>query len=151
MMPSTRRARALVLVAIALLFGSACTPEQVTTFAAQNGVELAPGQAEVISKALAAPPLPCRNGVCPSGGQWASLRRCEGGSGNPYLAVNPSGKYRGAYQMDRNFWRAYGGDPAYLSPPRWEQAPPAMQDRVAFAGYRARGSAPWPVCGRFLR
>lgn len=97
--------------------------------------------------------LPCHEGVCPSAADWAALRKCEGTGpwGSPYLAVNRSGKYRNGYQMDASFWRAYGGDPAYLNPPRWEQAPPSMQDRVAFAGYRARGASPWPQCGRHLR
>lgn len=147
--------------------GVQITPEQATAVAeahtakygpADPTVEVTPEMAKAIAWTAAvhqaqqaeAAALPCRNGRCPSAAQWASLRRCEGGAGNPYLAVNRSGKYRGAYQMDRNFWRSYGGDPAYLNPPSWEKAPPAMQDRVAFAGYRARGSNPWPQCGRFL-
>lgn len=80
--------------------------------------------------------------------QWAALRNCE--SGGNYQAVSRSGKYRGAYQADRSFWLTYGGDPSYARPARWEMAPTAMQDAVAFAGYRARGARPWPVCGRFL-
>lgn len=68
----------------------------------------------------------------------------------PYNAVSKSGKYRGKYQMDRDFWLTYGGDPAYAGTPddrmtwRWEQASPEDQDRVALNGYAARGLDPWP-------
>lgn len=74
----------------------------------------------------------------------ACIRRYES-SGN-YRAVNPTGKYRNAYQMDTDFWLTYGGDPAYAG--RHEQAPPWMQDQVATRGYRARGLQPWPTPSR---
>lgn len=145
------------------------TAEQATAVAeahtAKHGptdpaIEVTPEMAKAIAWTAAvhqaeqqAAALPCHTarGVtkCPTAAQWAKLRFCEGG-GN-YRVVSASGKYRGTYQMDRNFWRSYGGDPAYLNPPRWEQAPPEMQDRVAYTGYRERGSNPWPVCGRNLR
>ena len=132
-------------------------PEVILAVAQTNPMAITPELAKAIAwtamvvEQQRAAALPCRNSVCPTAAQWAKLRTCEGGHGNPYLAVNHSGKYRGAYQMDRSFWLSYGGDPDYSSPPRWEHAPPAMQDRVAFAGYRERGSNPWPYCGRHLR
>ena len=71
-------------------------------------------------------------------------------SGGNYGAVNPSGKYRGAYQADTNFFRSY-------APPEWqhlagvhETAPPAVQDAMALAGYRARGNGPWNgICSEY--
>jgi len=59
-----------------------------------------------------------------------------------YTAVSPSGQYRGAYQMDDNFWRYYGGDEDLTG--RHEQASRAQQDAVATRGLRDRGLAPWP-------
>ena len=58
----------------------------------------------------------------------AKIAACES-SGNP-AAVSPTGQYRGKYQFSRQTWREYGGtrDPAAL--------------------YAARGTQPWPVCGR---
>lgn len=142
------------------------TAEQATAVAeahtAKHGptdptIEVTPEMAKAIAwtaavhqaEQQAAAALPCHKGHCPTAAQWAKLRFCEGG-GN-YRVVSKSRTYRGTYQMNADFWRSYGGDPAYLNPPRWEQAPPEMQDRVAYAGYRARGSNPWPVCGRNLR
>jgi peptidoglycan hydrolase-like protein with peptidoglycan-binding domain len=68
------------------------------------------------------------------------IAMCES-SGNP-TAVSPSGHYRGKYQFSRATWAQYGGvgDPA--------AAPEAVQDRIAAALYAARGTTPWPVCGR---
>jgi peptidoglycan hydrolase-like protein with peptidoglycan-binding domain len=70
----------------------------------------------------------------------ARIAQCES-SGNP-RAVSASGRYRGKYQFSRQTWRAYGGtgDPA--------AAPEAVQDRIAAALYAARGTQPWPACGR---
>jgi peptidoglycan hydrolase-like protein with peptidoglycan-binding domain len=70
----------------------------------------------------------------------AKIAACESG-GNP-AAVSPTGQYRGKYQFSRATWREYGGtgDPA--------AAPEAEQDRIAAALYAARGTSPWPVCGR---
>jgi peptidoglycan hydrolase-like protein with peptidoglycan-binding domain len=70
----------------------------------------------------------------------AKIARCES-SGNP-AAVSASGQYRGKYQFSRQTWAQYGGsgDPA--------AAPEAEQDRIAAKLYAARGTQPWPVCGR---
>ena len=76
---------------------------------------------------------------------WAALAQCES-SGNP-RAVNRSGKYRGAFQMDAAFWRTYGGL-TYAARP--DLATYAQQLAVAQRGYAARGRSPWPECGRRL-
>ncbi|MDO9408525.1 transglycosylase family protein [Patulibacter sp.] len=68
------------------------------------------------------------------------IAQCESG-GDP-TAVSSSGQYRGKYQFDRQTWRANGGsgDPAAASE--------ATQDRIAAKLLAARGTAPWPVCGK---
>jgi Transglycosylase-like domain/Putative peptidoglycan binding domain len=75
-----------------------------------------------------------------TGSVLARIAQCESG-GNP-AAISASGRFRGKYQFTRATWRAMGGtgDPA--------QAPEAEQDRLALALYQARGTEPWPVCGR---
>ena len=70
----------------------------------------------------------------------AKIAACES-SGNP-AAVSASGQYRGKYQFSRETWREYGGtgDPA--------AAPESVQDSIAAKLLAARGTQPWPVCGR---
>jgi len=70
----------------------------------------------------------------------AKIAACES-SGNP-SAVSASGQYRGKYQFSRATWREYGGtgDPA--------AAPESVQDAIAAKLLAARGTQPWPVCGR---
>lgn len=76
---------------------------------------------------------------------WAALRACE--SGGDYANKN-NPLYRGAYQFSYETWNGYvpnhwkGKDPA--------DAPPHVQDAAALALYKARGRAPWPVCGAKL-
>lgn len=83
-----------------------------------------------------------RYGLAPEE-KWEQLRFCE--STNNYSAVNPSGKYRGAYQFDLETWQTVGGtgDPA--------AAPPAEQDARARELYARRGHEPWPECGFYLQ
>lgn len=59
---------------------------------------------------------------------------------NPAI-ISRSGTYRGLLQFDFGTWRSVGGggDPA--------GAPPAEQYYRGALLYRARGPAPWPVCG----
>ncbi|MGE4428017.1 MAG: transglycosylase family protein [Solirubrobacteraceae bacterium] len=73
-------------------------------------------------------------------GQLARIAQCESG-GDP-TAVSSDGTYRGKYQFDRQTWQANGGsgDPAAASE--------AEQDRIAQRLLEARGTQPWPVCGR---
>jgi peptidoglycan hydrolase-like protein with peptidoglycan-binding domain len=70
----------------------------------------------------------------------AKIAACES-SGNP-AAVSPTGQYRGKYQFSRETWREYGGtgDPA--------AAPESVQDAIAAKLLAARGTQPWPVCGK---
>ncbi len=56
------------------------------------------------------------------------------------------GAYHGKWQMDRDFWRSYGGlqfasDAA--------DASESEQDIVAYNGYKARGWQPWS-CSRIM-
>ncbi len=73
-----------------------------------------------------------------SGDVLARIRECE--SGSNYQARSSSGRYGGAYQMDRRTFASVGGtgDPA--------MAPRAEQDYRARLLYQQRGSRPWPVC-----
>jgi hypothetical protein len=54
--------------------------------------------------------------------------------------TNPTGKYQGRYQMDDNFWRAYGG---LKYAPNPHQATCHEQDLVAYRGWLARRWQPW--------
>lgn len=54
--------------------------------------------------------------------------------------TNPTGKYQGKWQMDDNFWRAYGG---LRFAPNPHQATCHEQDLVAYRGWQARGWQPW--------
>ncbi|MBT6064224.1 MAG: hypothetical protein HOG52_05415 [Actinobacteria bacterium] len=85
----------------------------------------------------------------PSDEQWEALRYCE--ATGDYTAVNPTGRYRGAYQFSTTTWdwiaglyheRLVGVDPA--------AAAPADQDAMAHSLYHLRGRGQWPVCGRYL-
>jgi peptidoglycan hydrolase-like protein with peptidoglycan-binding domain len=70
-----------------------------------------------------------------------ALRRiaeCESSS-NPQ-AVSRDGVHRGKYQFTRATWRALGGEGDPAAAPEW------LQDRLALALYRRRGTAPWPGC-----
>lgn len=114
--------------------------------AASDAAQRAAARRVVATPAAGAPSdasLPAAPTGGPSEAQWARLRQCE--SGGNYRAVNPSGKYRGAYQFDYRTWAAMGGsgDPAAASP--------AEQDLRAKMLYDLRGWRPWPECGRFLR
>ena len=85
----------------------------------------------------------------PSDIQWEALRFCEA-TGN-YGAVNPTGKYRGAYQFSRETWDWIAGlDYEHLVGLDPAAAAPGDQDRMAQALYDLRGRGQWPVCGRYL-
>jgi peptidoglycan hydrolase-like protein with peptidoglycan-binding domain len=69
------------------------------------------------------------------------IAQCESG-GNPRAIGGPGGIYRGKYQFTYGTWRAMGGsgDPAAASE--------SEQDQRAARLLAARGTAPWPACGR---
>jgi hypothetical protein len=67
------------------------------------------------------------------------IARCES-HGNP-RAVNPTGTYRGKYQMSMRTWRVAGGHGDPAAAPEWEQ------DRRAAIIMRRFGVGQWPVCG----
>lgn len=83
-------------------------------------------------------------------GAWRTSRaaravaQCE--SGNDNSAHSSTGKYRGEWQMDHDFWSTYGGLRFASSP---ELASEYEQDLVAYKGYQARGWQPW-TCARIV-
>jgi peptidoglycan hydrolase-like protein with peptidoglycan-binding domain len=125
------------------------TRRAVTAFQRRNGLSADGIAGPVTLRALGLTRLPASDAaraasVGVSTSTAATLQRiatCESG-GNP-RAISANGRYRGKYQFDRATWRAYGGsggDPANASE--------AEQDRVAAKLLAARGTSPWPVCGR---
>ena len=67
------------------------------------------------------------------------IARCE--SHNNPRAVNPTGTYRGKYQISFRTWAAAGGHGDPAAAPAWEQ------DRRAAIIMRRWGIGQWPVCG----
>ncbi len=84
-----------------------------------------------------------RHTTAPSS-RWAATAKartvafCE--SSGDITAVSRTGKYRGKWQADADFWRTYGGL-QFASRP--ELASEAEQDAVAYRGWLARGWQPW--------
>lgn len=72
------------------------------------------------------------------------LRECESGDVPTVVSTHNGVTYYGLYQMDRDFWTTYGGDPSYLGSPF--RAPRWLQNEVAYRGFLARGFEPW-ACG----
>lgn len=109
---------------------------------AERALELAQieliGVRQAIEAARAA-----RDAAAVGGDKWAALRQCES-SGN-YQAISADGLYHGAYQFDVQTWQSVGGTGLPSAAEPWEQ------DARAKALYAARGDAPWPNCGRYLR
>ena len=73
---------------------------------------------------------------------WRALAQCESG-GNP-RAIGGGGAYRGLYQFSYGAWQSVGGkgDPI--------DASAEEQTYRAKLLYKARGSSPWPHCGKYL-
>lgn len=78
------------------------------------------------------------NGGNVDGGSWDTLAACES-SGN-WHASNPSGKYTGGLQFDRQTWLAYGGG-KYA--PYAGAATKEQQIEIAEKLKAARGYQPW--------
>lgn len=72
--------------------------------------------------------------------EWLSrVSWCE--SRNDSDAIGAGGLYTGLYQFDDQTWRSVGGTGRAMDASRLEQSYRAVKLR------KARGKAPWPVCG----
>jgi uncharacterized protein YabE (DUF348 family) len=94
------------------------------------------------------PPVSSGGGATPppnsSGLNWDAVAQCESG-GN--WSINTGNGFYGGLQFDYGTWLSNGGG-AYA--PRADLATREQQIAVANRLYAARGSSPWPVCGRYL-
>jgi len=79
-----------------------------------------------------------------SGLNWDAVAQCESG-GNWH--INTGNGFYGGLQFDYGTWLSNGGG-AYA--PRPDLATREQQIAIANKVYNARGSSPWPVCGRYL-
>jgi uncharacterized protein YabE (DUF348 family) len=79
-----------------------------------------------------------------SGLNWDAVAQCESG-GNWH--INTGNGFYGGLQFDYSTWLSNGGG-AYAA--RADLATRDQQIAVATRLYNARGSSPWPVCGRNL-
>lgn len=88
------------------------------------------------------PTAPATPTLSPVSSVWWALGECE--SGNNPRAINPSGKYRGAFQFDLSTWASVGesGDPIDYSY--------AHQLAAAQRLHAQRGFYPWPQCAARL-
>jgi resuscitation-promoting factor RpfB len=84
------------------------------------------------------------SGGSSSGLDWDAVAQCESG-GN--WAINTGNGYYGGLQFSASTWISNGGG-AYAA--RADLASKAEQIAIATKLYDARGSAPWPVCGKYL-
>ncbi len=75
---------------------------------------------------------------------WDALAQCESG-GN--WAINTGNGYYGGLQFSASTWISNGGG-AYA--PTANLATKAQQIAIATKLYAARGSSPWPTCGKYL-
>ncbi len=82
--------------------------------------------------------------VAANGLNWDAVANCESG-GNWH--INTGNGFYGGLQFDYGTWLSNGGG-KYA--PRADLASRAQQIAVANRLYAARGSSPWPVCGRYL-
>jgi Transglycosylase-like domain len=95
--------------------------------------------------ALGAGCAPLARGSVSENAFLACTRALESDTAGGYAAVNPSGKYRGAYQFSQSTWDStarhagrpdlVGVDPAQAAP--WDQ------DALALDLFRWQGSSPW--------
>jgi uncharacterized protein YabE (DUF348 family) len=79
-----------------------------------------------------------------SGRNWDAVAQCESG-GN--WSINTGNGFYGGLQFDYGTWLSNGGG-AYA--PRADLATREQQIAIANKVADARGSSPWPVCGRYL-
>lgn len=81
-------------------------------------------------------------GVAAFASSWTARMVVDRESGGQCDIVNPSGTYRGKWQMDAAFWSAYGGTEFA---PRPDLATCDEQDVVAYRGWVDRWWQPWPT------
>lgn len=77
------------------------------------------------------------------GAKAVRVAACE--SGTSPTSISSSGRYRGLFQADADFWASYGGLSFAARP---ELASAREQTLVAYRGFLAHSWAPWPRCGR---
>jgi uncharacterized protein YabE (DUF348 family) len=82
--------------------------------------------------------------VANNGLNWDAVASCESG-GNWH--INTGNGYYGGLQFNYSTWLAYGGG-QYAQ--RADLATREQQIAIANKVYAARGSSPWPVCGKYL-
>ena len=120
------RVSVLVIALTALLFTTACTPEEIAFYLDRTAH---------VNDVLTLEEL-------------KRLRDCESSDNYQAVSVNPAGLYRGAYQFVQHTWDGVaerhfpwlvGKDPIEVEP--W------WQDAMTRALWSERGRQPWPVCG----
>jgi hypothetical protein len=135
------------------------TPAVVESSATQSAaastestsVQAAPFDGPIVAESVGPAPTPAPTEPAIQNDGWAALRNCE--SGGNYQTNTGNGFY-GAYQFTISTWNAVAQiiDPAYVGV-RPDQAPPAIQDRMASALRHEiawGGWQHWPVCGQFI-
>jgi hypothetical protein len=104
-------------------------------------------EAQARTRGEASPEIQVGTGISRTAEEQAFLdftRGHESDSAGGYQAVNPSGKYRGAYQFDQNTWDSVTSRHApHLVGVNPADASPADQDEMATELYRERGNQPW--------
>lgn len=81
-------------------------------------------------------------GVTAFASSWTARMVVQRESGGQCDISNPSGTYRGKWQMDASFWSTYGGKEFAA---RADLASCAEQDVVAYRGWVDRWWQPWPT------
>jgi uncharacterized protein YabE (DUF348 family) len=106
----------------------------------KNQVEMVGTKHRPTPKPSSSPSPPVAN----NGLNWDGVASCESG-GNWH--INTGNGYYGGLQFNYSTWLAYGGG-QYAQ--RADLATREQQIAIANKVYAARGSSPWPVCGKYL-
>jgi uncharacterized protein YabE (DUF348 family) len=99
---------------------------------------------QVVQVGTAPRPAVASAPVATGGLNWDAVAKCESG-GN--WSINTGNGYYGGLQFNYSTWLSNGGG-AYA--PRADLATRDQQIAIATKLYQARGSSPWPVCGKRL-
>jgi hypothetical protein len=97
-----------------------------------------------IGGALVAAPMALSTATANADVNWDAVASCESG-GN--WSINTGNGYYGGLQFSASTWISNGGG-VYAA--RADLATREQQIAIATKLYAARGSAPWPVCGKYL-